>query len=52
MLVGTATKACLSVGVWGETNVLDCLPVEYQNYLDQVLCLSLVIIVHAILKLH
>lgn len=37
LIVGTATKACLTNGVWGETNVLDCLPVEYQNYLNEVL---------------
>ena len=37
LIVGTATKACLTNGVWGETNVLDCLPVEYQNYLIEVL---------------
>ena len=36
-VIGSATRTCISVNVWGDPNVLGCLPVEYQNYLNQVI---------------
>ena len=36
VVVGSATRTCIKVDTWSDLNVLDCLPVEYQNYLNQV----------------
>ena len=36
VVVGLATHICIEVDTWSDPNVLDCLPVEYQNYLNQV----------------
>ena len=36
VVVGLATHTCIEVDTWSDPNVLDCLPVEYQNYLNQV----------------
>ena len=34
VVLGSATRTCIII--WSDPNLLDCLPVEYQNYLNQV----------------
>jgi hypothetical protein len=32
--LGFSTRMCFSNGTWGEPDILNCLPVEYQNFLN------------------
>ena len=36
IIPGTATRLCLENSEWDDPYVLNCLPEEYQNLLDQV----------------